>query len=374
MAASAKRESGIRISKRDTIPFTKALGIRVLAVIGALLVSAVMVLVMGYSPAGVFAQIVTGSVGTPKALVSTIERTIPLLLSSLAIILAFKMRFWNIGANGQIALGAVAAAFFAYKFAGTIPHVPLIVLMFIAAAIAGGVWGVIPALAKAKWGTNETLFTLMMNYISIYIIQFLRRGPWEDPKMKSFGQTPMFDPSARLTDVLGVYSGWIVAVVLVIVVYVYLYYTKQGYEIAVVGESNNTARYAGMSVQGIFIRTMLISGALAGIAGMLKISGADFKLNESVAGSIGFTAITIAWLSKLNPLTSLVVAFLFSALEKGCESVSSASNLRVNGLNIPSASAMVIMGIVLFFVLGCEFFINYRIHVTRAERGREAAQ
>lgn len=373
MEKAAKGKMHIRVSKRDTIPFSKAFGIRVLAVIGALLLSAIMVVVLGYSPIGVFRQIVVGSLGTPKALISTIERTVPLLITSLAIILAFRMRFWNIGANGQIALGAVAASFFAYQFAGKIPHVPLIILMFIGAAIAGGVWGVIPALAKAKWDTNETLFTLMMNYISIYLIQFLRRGPWEDPKMKSFGQTPMFDASARLSDVFGVYSGWIVAIVLVFLVYIYLYYTKQGYEISVVGESNNTARYAGMNVKTIFIRTMLISGALAGVAGMLKISGADFKLNETVAGSIGFTAITIAWLSKLNPLTSLVVAFLFSALEKGCESVSSASELRVNGLNIPSASAMVIMGIILFFVLGCEFFINYRIHITHGERSREAA-
>ncbi len=376
MKGAILRESRIRVSKRDTIPFAKALLIRVLAVIGAMLVSGLMVAAIGYSPLAVFKQIFLGSLGTNKALIITIERTIPLLISALAIILAFKMRFWNIGANGQIAMGAVGAAYFAYHFADKIPHTPLIIVMFVAGAVMGGVWGVIPALAKAKWGTNETLFTLMMNYVSVYIIQFLRRGPWEDPKMKSFGQTPMFDKAARLADVLGVYSGWIIAVLLVLLAYFYLYYSKQGYEIAVVGESNNTARYAGMNVKLVFIRTMLISGALAGIAGMLKIAGADYKLNESVAGSIGFTAITIAWLSKLNPLTSLVVAFLFSALEKGCESVSSASDLRVGGLNIPSASAMVIMGIILFFVLGCEFFINYQLHWKRGIRaaGKEAAQ
>ena len=188
--------------------------------------------------------------------------------------------------------------------------------------------------------------------------------------MPSFGQTPMFDKSARLSDVLGIYSGWIVALALVALVYVYLAHTKHGYEIAVVGQSNNTARYAGMNVKKVFIRTMFISGALAGVAGMLKIAGSDFKLNETIAGDIGFTAITIAWLSKLNPLTALVVAFLFSALAKGCESVSSSTALKVNGVTIPSASSMVIMGVILFFVLGCEFFINYELHF-RSSRKKE---
>lgn len=193
--------------------------------------------------------------------------------------------------------------------------------------------------------------------------------------MPSFGQTPMFPTAARLPKLFGVSFGWVIAVILVVAAYVYLRQSKQGFEIAVVGESNSTARYAGMDVKRVFIRTMIISGALAGIAGMLKICGMDYKLNESIAGNIGFTGITIAWLAKLNPLTALVVAFLFSALSKGCESVSSSTALRVGGVTIPSASAMVIMGVILFAVLGCEFFINYQLHFRKRQAGqaKEAA-
>lgn len=201
----------------------------------------------------------------------------------------------------------------------------------------------------------------MLNYIATYIVQLLRRGPWEDPMMPSFGQCPMFVDNARLTKILGCSSGWIAALVILILVTVYLQCTRHGFEIRVVGEQEKTAEYLGVPVKRVIVRTMLISGAIAGIAGMLKISGADFKLNETVAGDIGFTVITVAWLVKLNPLAGAAVAVLFSAMNKGCESLSMSATLRVNGVNIPSASATVIIGILLLFVLGSEFFLTYRI-------------
>ena len=171
----------------------------------------------------------------------------------------------------------------------------------------------------------------------------------------------MFVDNARLTKILGCSSGWIAALVILIVVTVYLQCTRHGFEIRVVGEQEKTAEYLGVPVKRVIVRTMLISGAIAGIAGMLKISGADFKLNETVAGDIGFTVITVAWLVKLNPLAGAAVAVLFSAMNKGCESLSMSATLRMNGVNIPSASATVIIGILLLFVLGSEFFLTYRI-------------
>lgn len=371
MSRHQVREPVVRVSERgEAVPFYKALLIRAIAIIAALVLCGGMVAAMGFSPLEVYKQIFVGSIGSAAVTIITLERTIPLIIATLAIILAFKMRFWNIGANGQIAMGATAAAFFAYQMADKMPQNALFLCMFVAGAAGGGLWGLIPALTKAKWNTNETLFTLMMNYIATYVIQFLRRGPWEDPMMPSFGQMPMFDAAARLPKLFGVSFGWVIAVILVAVVYIYLRQSKQGFEIAVVGASNSTARYAGMDVKKVFIRTMIISGALAGIAGMLKICGMDYKLNENIAGNIGFTGITIAWLAKLNPLTALVVAFLFSALSKGCESVSSSTALRVGGVTIPSASAMVIMGVILFAVLGCEFFIHYQLHFKKRQSGQ----
>ena len=357
-----------RIVKRDAMAIKWAMLIRAAAILSALVVSMLMILMIGYDPLAVFAQIYKGSVGSQSALLITLERSIPLVLCTLAVIVAFRMHFWNVGVAGQLVVGAICAAFFAYNYATVLPHWLLIALMFIAGAVGGALYGLLPAIAKVKWGTNETLFALMLNYVATYLVQFLRRGPWEDPMMPSFGQCAMFNANARLTKVLGVSSGWIAALVILCFVAVYLRHTKQGFEITVVGEQSRTAQYVGIRVSRVILRTMLLSGAIAGIAGMLKISGADFKLNETIAGDSLFSAITIAWLAKLSPVPGTAVALVFSALMKGCESLSMSTTLRVNGVSIPSASATVIIGIILLFVLGCEFFISYRM-ILRKEGG-----
>jgi simple sugar transport system permease protein len=192
-----------------------------------------------------------------------------------------------------------------------------------------------------------------MNYIAIFIIQLMREGAWRDPK-SGFPKVPMFEKSARMPQVFGVHAGWIVALVLVVLAFIYLTRTKQGYELTVVGENENTARYAGMNVKKIILRTMFLSAGIAGLAGMLQASGADKTLTESVAGGVGFTAITIAWLSQLNPMAILIVSALFGCLEKGSGTIRSVYNIS------PSTS-QVFQGIILFFVLGAEFFINYKV-------------
>ncbi len=356
-----------RIAKRDDMPAGKSMLIRLTAIMAAVLASMLMILMIGYDPLAVFRQIYVGSIGTPAALKITLERSIPMVLGTMAVIVAFRMHFWNVGVAGQLTMGAIFASFFAYHFASSLPHGVLLAVMFVAGAAGGALWGLLPAIAKIRWGTSETLFALMLNYVSTYLVQFLRRGPWEDPMMPSFGQCAMFDANARLGKVLGVSSGWIVAVVILALVAVYLRYTKHGFEITVVGEQSVTAQYVGVNVKKVILRTMLISGAIAGMAGMLKICGADFKLNETIAGDITFSVITVAWLSKLNPIVGTVVALLFSAMNKGCESLSMSTALRVNSVSIPSASATVIIGIILLFVLGCEFFISYRMVYRKAE-------
>jgi len=194
----------------------------------------------------------------------------------------------------------------------------------------------------------------MLNYIMIFFIQFLREGPWKNPQDMGYPKIAMFDAAAVLPKVLGVHVGWIAALALVGIVWVYMRHTKQGFELAVVGENPNTARYAGMPVRRIILRTAFLSAALCGLAGMLKVSGADRTLTDGVSGGIGFTAITVAWLSGLNPAVITAVSFLFGILEKGAGTIQST-------FKISTSAADVLQGVLLFFVLGCEFFLQFRV-------------
>ncbi len=355
-----RREPLIRIAKRPEIPARKVWLIRAVAALAALATGALLILMLGHNPFSVYAEMVRGAVGSRTVLNETIKRTIPLLGAAVAIAPAFKMKFWNIGAEGQILAGAIAATYFALFHYDSMPKPVLLAVMFLAGALAGALWGVIPALFKAKWGTNETLFTLMFNYIILGFEQYLQNGPWKKPSSGGFPKIAMFDDAAKLPRLFGIHIGWIIVLLAVIGMYIYLKRTKQGYEIAVVGESERTARYAGMDVKRIIIRTMLISGAIAGIVGFLQVSGANYTLTENTAGGIGFTAITVAWLAKLNPIVMVFIASFLAVLQKG------AGRIQTVFL-IPASAAEVLTGIILFFMLGCEFFINYRLIV----RGKE---
>ncbi len=348
------REPLVRIVKRGDIPAKKIWAIRALAALGAVLTGALLILALGHNPAAVYVQMVVGAVGSKTALVETIKKAIPLTGAAIAIAPAFKMKFWNIGAEGQIMAGAIAASYFALFHSQSMPRPLLLAVMLTAALLAGAVWGVIPALFKAKWGTNETLFTLMFNYIILGFERYLQNGPWKKPSSGGFPKIAMFDDAARLPRLFGVHIGWIFVLLLVIGMTVYLRRSKHGYEIAVVGESEPTARYAGMNVARIIVRTMLISGAIAGLVGFLQVSGANYTLTENTAGGIGFTAITVAWLAKLNPIAMVFIAAFLAVLQKG------SGRIQTEFL-IPASAAEVLTGIILFFMLGCEFFIHYRL-------------
>jgi simple sugar transport system permease protein len=271
------------------------INLRILAFLSALVAGGLFILCIGYNPFLVYTTIISGAFRSKMAIQATIKFMIPLLISSLGIILAFKMKFWNIGAEGQIIAGAIFASYFAL-FHKDWPHAVLLIVMFLAGFIGGGLWGLIPAFFKAKFSTNETLFTLMLNYIALHTITFLRDGPWKDPGSSGFPKIARFDGNAQLNKVFGVQFGWIIALVLVVLVYIYMKYSKQGYEISVVGESQATARYAGMNVKKIILRTMILSGGICGITGMIQASGSDMTLASSVAGGVGFTAIIVACL------------------------------------------------------------------------------
>ena len=355
----------IRLAKREAMEPWKVWCIRIGSILLALVLGGLVMALIGVNPVSAYGTILSGSLGKKTAIRQTVKIAIPLLGCALAIAPCFKMRFWNIGAEGQITAGAIAASYFALFWADRLPGPVLIPVMGIFGAIAGGLWALIPAFFKARWNTNETLFTLMMNYIIIGVVKWLQGGPWEGRPGSQI--IPQFDQSACLPKVLGVHCGWIIVLVLVVVMHIYMNYTKQGYEIAVIGDSVNTARYAGMNVGRIMMRTMFISGAISGLVGFIVVSGANGTLYDGVAGGVGFTSITVAWLSQLNAFAMVLISLMLAVLSKGAETLQTR-------LAVPASISDIITGILLFCMLGCEFFINYRL-IFRAKRsgGKEGA-
>ena len=348
----------VRIAKRNVVPLSQAMLIRAGGLFTALLVGSVLIIALGHNPLLVYADMVDSAFGSRIGFNETVRIAVPLLGASLAVGLAFKMRFWNIGAEGQILVGGIAATYFALFHHQNLPSPVLLIVMGLAAAIAGGLWGLIPAFFRAKWGTNETLFTLMLNYVAFGIILYLQSGPWRRPGT-DFPIIAMFDSAARLPRIFNIHIGWLLVLIFAVLVYFYLTKSRQGYQLSVVGQSENTARYAGMNVGRIIMRTMIISGAIAGFVGFIQVSGADFTLNETTAGGVGFTAIIVAWISKLNPLVMILTAAFIAILERG--------SIRIQTtFMIPATIATVLIGIILFFMLACEFFINYRLVFRRS--------
>ncbi len=350
----------LRLAKRDGMEGWKVWCIRAGSIVVALLLGALVMGLVGANPLTAYGTILSGALGKKTAIRQTVKIAVPLLGCALAIAPCFKMRFWNIGAEGQITAGAVAASYFALFWAGRLPAPVLLLVMGLAGALAGGIWALIPAFFKAKWNTNETLFTLMMNYIIIGVVRWLQGGPWEGRKGSQI--IPQFDRAACLPKVLGVHCGWIIVLALVVFMHVYMKYTKQGYEIAVIGDSVNTARYAGMNVGYIMMRTMFLSGAISGIVGFIVASGANNTLYDGVAGGVGFTSITVAWLSQLNAFAMVAISMLLAVLEKGAETLQTR-------MAVPTSISDIITGILLFCMLGCEFFINFQLIFRRRKEG-----
>ncbi len=354
---NAKKEPLIHITRRDGIPLLKAWGVRMISVLLALLAGAALIYgLTGLNPIAVYEGIFDGAFGTSRRSWATIRDAALLLCVAVALTPAFKMRFWNIGAEGQILVGGLATAAVMIYGANVMPNWLLIPVMFLAAVAAGAIFGWIPAFFKAKWNTNETLFTLMLNYVAMQMVTYCIIF-WENPRgSNTVGLINRAGKIGWLPSLFGQAYGWNVVIValIAVLVFIYLRYAKQGYEIAVVGESENTARYAGINVGRVVMRTMLISGAICGIAGFILVSGSSHTISTSLAGGRGFTAIVVAWLSKFNVLVMGLISMMITFLEKGSIQIASQFNLNEN------ASDM-ITGILLFFILGSEFFIRYKI-------------
>lgn len=356
MSTVTNKEPLMHISKRDGIETWKSWLIRIIAVLLSLVVCAgVIVALTGLNPIEVYKGIFDGAIGTKRRAWMTIRDTLVLLCIAVGITPAFKMRFWNIGAEGQVLIGGVTSAAMMIYLGNSLPPVVLFPLMFLGSA-AAMIWGVIPAFFKAYWNTNETLFTLMMNYVATQVITYCIIF-WENPKgSNSVGTINSSTKGGWIPQLFGLDYGWNLVIVLALTVamFIYLKYSKQGYEIAVVGESENTARYAGINVKRVILRTMALSGAICGIAGFIIVGGASHTISTSTAGGRGFTAIIVSWLSKFNTFVMILVSFFLVFMQKGAGQIASQFNLNENASDI-------ITGIILFFILGCEFFINYKV-------------
>lgn len=345
-----KREPLLHIVKKDNIPLHKALFIRIFTIILALVFAGLFTLIIiGENPIAAYATMFEGVFG-PNTLIS-LRSTAILLCIALALTPAFKMRFWNTGAEGQVLVGGLASAFCMYYFY-ELPAYALLFVMLIASILAGAIWAVIPAIFKAIWGTNETLFTLMMNSVATFLTLFFMKF-WN--KQSSAVSKEILDPDGKINKLMGTNYFAIIAIVLLLTAFMYIYlkYSKHGYEISVVGESENTARYIGIDVRKVIIRTLLISGLICGLAGFLIVAPSQ-SIAGNIVGGQGFTAIMVAWLAKFNPLIMILSAFLFIFVAVGGQEISTA-------LYYDAAYADILIGILLFFIIGCEFFTNYKI-------------
>jgi simple sugar transport system permease protein len=366
----------MKLTKRPELPKRQETLIRAAAVVFSLVCAGLVILILGYNPVVVFREIVLGALGTEVRIRQSIVKAIPLLITSLGIMVAFKMKFWNIGGEGQIMMGAFGASLVGLNIPSSLPAPAALLAMAAAAVVCGGIWAVIPAYFKARFGTNETIFTLMLNYIAIKWVTYLQYGPWKDPASQGFPKIANFTPNAILPSLFGVHIGWIIALVLVILVDIFINHTKKGFEITVVGESVQTARYAGMNIKSVIITSMLISGGLCGLTGMIQASATEHTLTAALSGGYGFTAIITTWLGRLSAPFILVTCAAFAILIQG-------GNYLQIALSVPSSVADMIQGIILFFVLGSEFFLQYRLSFNRKLRvknpghkpdGEEAAQ
>lgn len=346
----------IQISKRGAISRKKSIAIRLAAIVIAIVVCALItVATTGTDPVAVFNAFINGSFGSERKMWIFLQDTAILLIISLAVTPAFKMHCWNLGAEGQVLAGGMAAAACMVLLGDKTSSEVVMLCMVISAIAVGALWAAIPGFFKAKFNTNETLFTLMMNYVATQFVAYFC-VKWENPVGSC--TIGVINPSTE--------AGWLpmlgnkyllvilVAVLMTAVVYFYLNYTKHGYEIAVVGESERTARYIGIKVPRVIVRTMLFSGAICGLAGLLLVGGIHHTVSTSIVGGQGFTAVMVSWLAAFNPVVMILTSALLIFMGSGADQLASSC-----GLN--QSFGDILTGVLIFFIIGSEFFVQYKI-------------
>ncbi len=356
---NSKHEPLFHIVKRSNVSMKKAIAVRAIAIVVALLVAGLFIFIITKrNPIEIYKQMFLGVFGSAHRITKALKSLAILLCISLAVTPAFKMKFWNCGAEGQALIGGLACAASMFYLGGSVPKWLLVIVMIVTSILAGAIWAVIPALFKAKWNTNETLFTLMMNYVATSLVAFFIKCWAKDGSGILRPMTQYGLPQIANTDYL---LSVIVVALLTVAIYIYMKYSKHGYEIAVVGESENTARYIGINVKNVIIRTMLLSGAICGLCGLLLVGGIDKTISTETVGGQGFTAIMVSWLGKFNPIFMILTSFLIVFLQVGTKQVSTSFRIDTSLADITTA-------IILFFIIGCEFFINYELRFRKKEK------
>ncbi len=333
------------------------------AVVLALIIGGVILLIVGGNPLRAYGFMAKAAFGDLGVISDTLTKATPLILVSLAAVIAFRMRLWNIGAEGQFFIGAFGAS--AVVLTPLLPPTTspwlMIPAMVIAGMVTGAIWGFIPGFLKARLNVNEIITTLMMNYIAVAWNNFFIFAVWSEG---GFQMTPQFPKSAwlpRLTDLssqipafrgLTTHLGLVFGLIAAVVVWWILYRSRWGYEIRLIGDNPRAARYAGINIVRNTVLVMMLSGALAGLAGMAEISGVVHRLQGAISPGYGFTGIIIAWLSKLNPLLVVPISVLFGGLILAGREIQ------------PSGLPMLIQGIILVCLIASDFLLRYRVRLT----------
>ena len=350
----------VKLEKRLNPSAAMNVIVPLVSVLAAFVVGAIFLTLTDRDPLEVYTAMFKGALGSQYGLAETVVKAIPLMLCALGISAAFRMQLWNIGAEGQFYMGAFAASYLPLTY----PQLPMWLMlpgMALLGCIGGGLWGLVPAVLRARWKVNEIITTLMFNYVAILWVDFLVYGPWKDPKGFNFPLTAKFTAAAALPNFgdSRIHVGLIIAVVLAAVFWVVFEKSRWGFEIKVIGASEQAARYAGMNIRRNIYWVMLLSGAVCGLAGMAEVSGIVGRLQPNLSPGYGYTAIIVAWLSKLNPAAILLVSILFGALQVG--------GFFVQTMGVPASVAAMLQGAVLFFVVGGEFLTQYRFVISRKE-------
>ncbi len=360
----------VHITKRDDVGFMKSALLHLIGIVIALILSSLLIIaVTGQNPIALFKSMFEGVIGTPiansginKKYVESLHIVAILLCISLAVTPAFKMKFWNIGAEGQVLMGCLISAYCMIEFGGKMDNTALLLVMLTASIVIGAVWAVIPAICKAFWNTNETLFTLMMNYVAMtlvsYFIMVKDKSGRSDlgiiNERTGYGYLPNLFERNYIFNI-------IIVTVVTVLMFIYLKYSKQGYEISVVGESENTARYVGINVKKVIIRTVAISGAICGLVGFMIIAGDKHSIKDDIVGGQGFTAIMVSWMSGFNPIVMIPVTMLIVFLSVG-------SKFATSAFKLDNSIGDILTAIVIFSIIACEFFIRYKVNFRKSSK------
>ncbi len=347
----------IYFEKRNNVSKKLKIAIPLLSLFMGMLAGALAIAVVGINPLSVYQSLFVNAFGSWYAFSETLVAATPLILITAGLILVFKMGIWNIGAYGQYIMGAIFSSYFAIFIPVAVSKPLMLILMVAAGMVGGAVWAIIPAVLKVFWEVNEVITTLLLNYIALYVLKFLMYGPWKNPKSYGFPLSKPFPVSAQLPVLFEhtrINLGLVFAVLSVLAIWFIISKTKFGYEVKVIGNNPTTARYAGIGVGKNIIIAMAISGALAGLAGMVQVSGIIHFLQVKINANYGYTSIIVAWISYLNPLMCLISSILFGGLESGGYSIQISMRVSYGIVGL-------IESIVLFSIVGAQIFLNYKL-------------